>query len=202
MYYYISGILALASMSTVVIDAGGVGYRLTVSSHTLGKLSGKEGSAVKLYTYLVVREDAMELYGFADEDEKAAFELLIGVSGIAAKGAMAILSVLTPEKLSAAILAGDTKSIARANGIGAKTAARVVLDLKDRIGKVINPAEGADLPIPGDAPAGSSELADAQAALMTLGYTRAEAVYALRDADPGADAESLIREGLKKLMKG
>ncbi len=203
MYYYISGTLAFASLSTAVVDAGGVGYRLTISSHTLGKLSGKEGSNVKLFTYFSVREDAMELFGFATEDEKSAFEMLISVSGVGPKAAMAILSVLTPERLSSAILAGDAKSIARANGVGAKTAARVVLELKDKIGKVIDPAEGsAGLPIPEDAPVGSSNLADAQAALMVLGYSRSEAIYALKDADPTLDAESLIREGLKKLMKG
>ncbi len=202
MYYYISGTLAFASLSTAVVDAGGVGYRLTVSSHTLGKLSGKEGSAVKLFTYLSVREDAMELFGFASEEEKSAFEMLITVSGVGPKAALAILSVLTPEQLSAAILSDDSKSIARANGVGAKTAAKVVLELKDRIGKVIRPAEGVSLPIPEDSPVGSSNLADAQAALMVLGYSRAEAVYALRDTDPKLDAESLIREGLKKLMKG
>lgn len=202
MYYYISGTLAFASLSTAVIDAGGVGYRLTISSHTLGKLSGKEGSNVKLFTYFSVREDAMELFGFAAEDEKSAFEMLISVSGVGPKAAMAILSVLTPERLSSAILAGDAKSIAQANGVGAKTAARVVLELKDKIGKVIDPAEGsAGLPIPDDAPVGSSALADAQAALMVLGYSRSEAIYALKDVNPALDAESLIREGLKKLMK-
>ncbi|MGM9636646.1 MAG: Holliday junction branch migration protein RuvA [Eubacteriales bacterium] len=201
MYYYISGTLALAALSTAVIDAGGVGYRLTISSHTLGKLSGKEGSAVKLYTYFSVREDAMELFGFATEEEKKAFEMLISVSGVGPKAALAILSVLTPERLASAVVSGDAKSIARANGVGAKTAARVVLELKDKIAKVIRPEDGSVLPDPDDAPAGTSALADAQAALMVLGYTRSEAIYALRDADPTLDAESLIREGLKKLMK-
>ena len=202
MYYYISGTLALLSLSTAVIDAGGVGYRLTVSSNTFSALAGKEGSPAKLFTYFSVREDAMELFGFADEEEKKAFELLISVSGVGPKAAMAILSVMTPSRLSGAVAAGDAKSIAKANGVGAKTAARVVLELKDKIGKAIGstPANGGGLTA--DIPdIGNSAVADAQAALMVLGYSRAEANYALASLDSGLDTETLIREGLKRLMK-
>ncbi len=202
MYYYISGTLALLSLSTAVIDAGGVGYRLTVSSNTFSALAGKEGSPAKLFTYFSVREDAMELFGFADEEEKKAFELLISVSGVGPKAAMAILSVMTPSRLSGAVAAGDAKSIAKANGVGAKTAARIVLELKDKIGKAIGstPANGGSLTA--DIPdIGNSAVADAQAALMVLGYSRAEANYALASLDSGLDTETLIREGLKRLMK-
>lgn len=202
MYYYISGTLALLSLSTAVIDAGGVGYRLTVSSNTFSALAGKEGSPAKLFTYFSVREDAMELFGFANEEEKTAFELLISVSGVGPKAAMAILSVLTPPRLSGAVMSGDAKSIAKANGVGAKTAARVVLELKDKIGKAIGsaPADGGSLTK--DIPdTGNSAVADAQAALMVLGYSRAEANYALATLDSGLDTETLIREGLKRLMK-
>ncbi len=202
MYYYISGTLALLSLSTAVIDAGGVGYRLTVSSNTFSALAGKEGSPAKLFTYFSVREDAMELFGFADEEEKKAFELLISVSGVGPKAAMAILSVMTPSRLSGAVAAGDAKSIAKANGVGAKTAARIVLELKDKIGKAIgsNSANGGSLTA--DIPdIGNSAVADAQAALMVLGYSRAEANYALASLDSGLDTETLIREGLKRLMK-
>lgn len=202
MYYYISGTLALLSLSTAVIDAGGVGYRLTVSSNTFSALAGKEGSPAKLFTYFSVREDAMELFGFANEEEKTAFELLISVSGVGPKAAMAILSVLTPPRLSGAVMSGDAKSIAKANGVGAKTAARVVLELKDKIGKAIGsaPADGGSLTA--DIPdIGNSAVADAQAALMVLGYSRAEANYALTSLDSGLDTETLIREGLKRLMK-
>ena len=202
MYYYISGTLALLSLSTAVIDAGGVGYRLTVSSNTFSALAGKEGSPAKLFTYFSVREDAMELFGFANEEEKTAFELLISVSGVGPKAAMAILSVLTPPRLSGAVMSGDAKSIAKANGVGAKTAARVVLELKDKIGKAIGsaPADGGSLT--NDIPdTGNSAVSDAQAALMVLGYSRAEANYALATLDRGLDTETLIREGLKRLMK-
>lgn len=202
MYYYISGTLALLSLSTAVIDAGGVGYRLTVSSNTFSALAGKEGSPAKLFTYFSVREDAMELFGFADEEEKTAFELLISVSGVGPKAAMAILSVMTPSRLSGAVMSGDAKSIAKANGVGAKTAARVVLELKDKIGKAIGSAPAGDGSLTADIPdTGNSAVADAQAALMVLGYSRAEANYALARLDSGLDTETLIREGLKRLMK-
>lgn len=203
MYYYISGTLALLSLSTAVIDAGGVGYRLTVSSNTFSALVGKEGSPAKLFTYFSVREDAMELFGFANEEEKTAFELLISVSGVGPKAAMAILSVLTPQRLSGAVMSGDAKSIAKANGVGAKTAARVVLELKDKIGKAIGsaPADGGGSLMKDIPDTGNSTVADAQAALMVLGYSRAEANYALASLDSGLDTETLIREGLKRLMK-
>ena len=202
MYYYISGTLALLTLSTAVIDAGGVGYKLTVSSNTFSALAGKEGSPAKLFTYFSVREDAMELFGFADEEEKTAFELLISVSGVGPKAAMAILSVMTPSRLSGAVMSGDAKSIAKANGVGAKTAARVVLELKDKIGKAIGSAHTDGDKLATDIPdAGNSAVADAQAALMVLGYSRAEANYALAQLDSGLDAETLIREALKQLMK-
>ena len=135
-----------------MVECGGVGYKLTVSAMTLGKIAGKEGNTVKLYAHLSVREDAMELFGFADEEEAEAFRLLIGVSGIGPKAAIAILSVFTPEKLAAAIGAGDTKAIARAQGIGAKTAAawcwnsRINSNFSAKAGK--RPAAPALLPTP------------------------------------------------------
>ena len=111
MYYYISGSLALTGTDYAVIDCTGVGYKLTVSANTLSKLSGKVGEFVKLYSYFSVREDAQELFGFYTEEEKNAFTLLITVSGIGPKAAMAICSVLTPEKLGYAISTADVKAI-------------------------------------------------------------------------------------------
>lgn len=205
MYYYISGTLAELSTSMAVIDAGGVGYMLSISSNTLGRLSGKEGEFVKLFTYFSVREDAMELFGFADEDEKKAFELLISVSGVGPKAALAVLSVLTPDRLSGAVISGDTKLICKANGVGKKIAERIVLELKDKVSKVLgtpNAEVGTARGALSEEPVGTSAVADAHAALMVLGYTRAEASYALETLDQTLDAESLIREGLKRLMKG
>ncbi len=200
MYYYISGILAYTFPGTAVIDAGGVGYKLTISTNTLQKLAGKNETPVKLFTYMGVREDAIELFGFYTEEEKQTFEMLITVSGVGPKAAMAVLSVLTPERLSAAIVNGDSKSISQANGVGAKTAARIVLELKDRISKVITPDDSVGL-IPQEDDGNPSPVADALAVLVSLGYTKQEASYALRGSNPGSDTEALVREALKKLMK-
>ncbi len=203
MYYYISGKLILARLSTAVIDAGGVGYKLTISATTLGKLAGKEGQNALLYTHLSIREDAHELFGFSTEEELSTFRLLTSVSGIGPKAAMAILSVLTPEKLAIAVATGDAKAISKAQGVGAKSAARVVLELKDKLSADLTAAGGAGAD-PGDllaptAPAGN--LADAEAALLLLGYSKQEAQLALKGQDPAKDPDVLIREGLKRLMK-
>ncbi len=200
MYYYISGKLIFARLSTAVIDAGGVGYKMTISATTLGKLAGKEGQNALLYTHLSIREDAHELFGFYSEEEKNTFQLLTSVSGIGPKAAMAILSIMTPEKLAIAVTTGDAKAIAKAQGVGAKSAARVVLELKDKL----TVDASAAIEDEGDlftASAVSNNLADAEAALMVLGYTKQEATHALKGLDPKKDAETLIREGLKKLMK-
>lgn len=201
MYYYISGTLVMARLNTAVIDAGGIGYRMTISAMTLGKLSGKEGQNAKLYTHFSVREDAHELYGFYTEEELNTFRLLIGVSGIGPKAALAILSIMTPEKLAIAVATGDAKAISKAQGVGAKSASRVVLELKDKMKAELTASgsDDSDLFTAIDQPA--SSLADAEAALMVLGYTRQEALYALKGLDASKDAETLIREALKKLMK-
>ena len=201
MYYYVSGELILAEPNTAVIDAGGVGYELTISGNTLGKLAGKNGSRVRLYTHLSVREDAMELYGFATLQELSAFRMLIGVSGIGAKSAISILSLMTPEQFASAVITGDTKSIARAQGIGSKTAARVVLELKDRMAKEFGrEAVGSDAVVGGEE-APQELLSEATNALMVLGYSRAEAAFGLKGADKALDLEQLIRYALAKLMK-
>ena len=201
MYYYISGELVLAEPNTAVVDAGGVGYQMTISGNTLGKLAGKIGSKVKLYTHLSVREDAMELYGFSTLEELSSFRMLISVSGVGAKSAVSILSLMSPERFAAAVMNGDAKAIAKAPGIGSKTAARVILELKDKINKELTSDNdsvigGADL-----LPAEKNNLNEATNALMVLGYTRAEANYALKGADPKADLEGLIKAALAKLMK-
>ena len=135
MFYYISGELAYRDLSTAVIDCGGVGYKLTVSFLTSESLLTKLGKQVKLFTHLAVREDGIELFGFGSYEEKECFNKLTSVSGIGPKAAMSILSTLTPEKLAVAICTEDTKAIAKSPGIGAKSAARIVLELKDKMSK-------------------------------------------------------------------
>ncbi len=201
MYYYISGELVLAEPNTAVVDAGGVGYQLTISGNTLGKLAGKIGTKVKLYTHLSVREDAMELFGFSSLEELSTFRMLISVSGVGAKSAVSILSLMSPERFAAAVMNGDAKAIAQAQGIGGKTAARVILELKDKIKGSISSEDsdsfgGEDIP-----PVTENNINEAANALMVLGYTRAEAAYALKGADSKADLEVLIKTALTKLMK-
>lgn len=199
MFYYLEGTLFLPEYSTAVVDCGGVGYKLTISASTRSEIQSKVGKTVRLYTYLSVREDAMELFGFATEQEKTAYELLIGVSGIGPKAAVAILSALTVERLQKAVLTGDVKAIAQANGVGNKTAARVVLELKDKMAKELG-VSADDLPDTVDA--GEQNVGDVLNALMVLGYTRTEATAALRKMNvAGKSTEELIREGLKLLSK-
>ena len=198
MFYYLEGKLLLPEMNTAVIDCGGVGYRLTVSGSTRQEISSKVGQTVRLYTVLSVREDAMELYGFSTEEERLAYEQLTSVSGVGPKAAISILSALTVERLNKAVLTGDVKSIATAQGVGNKTAARVILELKDHLAKVLG-MKAEDLP---DVPDGGQDLGDALNALMVLGYTRAEATAALRKIKTaGKSTEGLIKEGLKILSK-
>ena len=198
MFYYLEGKLLLPEMNTAVIDCGGVGYRLTVSGSTRQEISSKVGQTARLYTLLSVREDAMELYGFSTEEERLAYEQLTSVSGVGPKAAISILSALTVERLNKAVLTGDVKSIATAQGVGNKTAARVILELKDHLAKVLG-MKAEDLP---DVPDGGQDLGDALNALMVLGYTRAEATAALRKIKTaGKSTEELIKEGLKILSK-
>ena len=199
MYYYISGELILADPVMAVIDAGGIGYRIFISGNTLGKLAGKIGSKVRLYTHFSVKEDAMELYGFYTEEELSSFRMLISVSGVGAKSAISILSLMTPERFAAAVVNGDAKAISKAQGIGSKTAQRIILELKDKIGKdlTVSDDDGLNIAVPDSA----GNVSEATNALMVLGYTRSEAAFALKGLDPSSDLEALIRQALTKLMK-
>jgi len=202
MYQYFSGTLDEVGLDYAVIDCTGIGYRLTISANTMAKLSGKRGEFVKLYAYLSIREDAHELFGFFTEEEKTAFCLLITVSGIGPKAAMAILSVLTPEKLGVAISYGDVKAITAANGVGKKGAERVILELKDKYNKSVSYEETGILSdLPDDTAEGQSARSDAIAVLSSLGYTRQEINFALKGLSAGLDCDGLVRSALGKLMK-
>ena len=201
MFYYLDGTLAEREAGLAVIDCGGVGYRLTISLTTSDALSSKVGARVKLYTYLQVKEDGMELFGFRDKDELDCFRLLIGVSGVGPKAAMAVLSIFTPDRFRLAVCTEDTKALAKAPNVGAKTAARIVLELKDKIAGLTlrTPATGGSTA--GTAPVIGGKLGDAIEALMTLGYDRASAMNALS----GLDAEKLslndlISQALRKFL--
>lgn len=207
MFYYIEGRLAYLNESFAVLDAGGVGYKLTITHTTYESmpphLSVSTPPTVRLYTYMAVREDDVELFGFRNEEELDTFKLLITVSGVGPKAAIAILSVFSPDKLAAAICSEDTKAISRANGIGAKTAARIVLELKDKITRTVSSVsdaqggDGATTPI-----SASSSISDAQSALLVLGYTRSEIANAFKQIDPsGKETDAIIRLALKQLSR-
>lgn len=205
MFYYISGGLAVLEAGFAVIDAGGVGYRLTVSQTTHDALPrpAQPMPHVRLFTYMAVREDAVELFGFATNEELSSFRLLISVSGVGPKAAMAILSLLTPEKFALAVCTEDTKALSKASGVGAKTAARIVLELKDKLlreSPVDRPTAAAlETITPG---ASTNRLTEAQDALIVLGYSRGEALNALRATDTtGMEVEDIIKAALKQLMK-
>jgi len=199
MFYYIKGELVYTDPTSAVVDCGGVGYKMSVSKNTLARLT-KRGEKVCLYTYFYVREDAVELLGFYTEAELEAFKLLITVSGIGPKAAMSILSVLTPEKFALAVTMGDTKAIAKASGVGSKTAARVVLELKEKVAKAF-PTEASaedELPVTDELVFGNTE--EAIGALMVLGYSRQEAQAALKGVDPLLSLEDMITAALRKMM--
>ena len=207
MFYYISGKLAHLDPSFAVVDAGGVGYKLTISGTTHADmpphLTVTPPPTVKLYTYMSVREDGVELFGFSKEEELSSFKLLITVSGVGPKAAISILSQLTPQKLAIAICTDDKKAISKANGIGPKTAARIVLELKDKLQKE-TVIEGDSLLSVDDSVnlSTSSKRKDAEDALSVLGYSRSEAAAALRTIDTeNLELDEIIRLALKKLMR-
>jgi Holliday junction DNA helicase RuvA len=175
MFYYISGQLAHLDPSFAVLDVSGVGYKLTISGSTHSAmpphLNTSETPTVKLYTYLAVREDDIELFGFISEEELSAFKMLITVSGVGPKAAISILSTLTPAKLAIAICTDDKKAIAKANGIGPKTAARIILELKDKLQKEVGSDAYADSPAAEELSAvigASTKKRDAEDALSVL----------------------------------
>ena len=199
MFYYIKGKLVLTDPTTAVVDCGGVGYKLAVSANTLAKLT-RIGDEICLYTHMSVKEDAVELLGFYTTEELAAFKLLITVSGIGPKGAMGVLSVLTPEKFALAVSTGDAKAIAKAPGVGAKTAARIILELKDKVAKNLpmgTADEDDDFEMP--TAASKSNVEEAITALMVLGYTRGEAQAALKGVDATLSLENMITAALRKM---
>ncbi len=204
MFYYLNGILALNEAGTAVVDCGGVGYKLTTSLITSELLSDKLGQMVKVYTHLAVREDGIELFGFESNEERECFNKLITVSGVGPKAAMSILSIMTPDNFALSVCTEDIKAISKASGIGAKTAARIVLELKDKLSTELSAYNGKSTSSPKrGAPviAISGNLAEATEALMVLGYDKNAVANAISGLDPKEDTGEIIRLALKKLAK-
>ena len=195
MYYYVKGILARKGDGFIVVEAGGVGYMIYTSLNSI-TLAPAVGSEITMYTYLYVREDVMDLYGFTSQEEKDMFMKLISVSGVGPKAALAILSVSTPAKLAAAVVTNDTKTITKASGVGPKMAQRVILELKDKI-------DAASLNIDADdlgEEAPSDNKNEAISALMALGYSLADAQNAVRKTDGTLSVEEIIKKALTSLL--
>ena len=202
MFYYLNGELAVRDINTCVIDCGGVGYSLTVSLITSESLASKLGTKVKLYTYLSVREDGVELFGFGSTEERNAFNMLTSVSGVGPKAALNILSIMTPERLALAVCNEDAKSIAKAQNVGAKTAARIILELKDKVAKAVVTGSGATKTAGAIGAAhhvASGNLSEATEALMVLGYDKSSVITVLSTIDPATPVADMIRLALKKL---
>ena len=201
MFYYLDGTVAELLPYLAVIDCGGVGYACKTTNNTLSAL--KKGQRGKLYTYLNVGDSVFELYGFATQSELNSFKMLIGVSGVGPKAALAILSVGTPETLAMAVVTGDEKSLTAAPGIGKKIAQRIILELKDKMAK----ETGGSLDFSGGkgGPAlamYASKASEAAQALAVLGYTSQEVSAALKGLDvETTPLEEIVRQGLKRMAR-
>lgn len=194
MIAFLKGRLAAKTKSSVVIDVGGVGYAVGMSAHSLSNMPAV-GEPVQVHTYLLVREDALTLYGFADMAEKALFERLISVSGVGPKVALAALSSYTTEALSNAIIASDTAAVSRIPGIGKKTAQRIILELQGTLESASRQQD--DLFQAGRAHAVKAATED----LLAMGFSSAEAEVALKGAAADADEAALLQYALKRLGK-
>ncbi len=201
MFYYLDGTVAEILPGLAVIDCGGVGYACLTTNHTLSQL--RKGERSKLYTYLNVGESVFDLYGFASSKELESFRMLLGVSGVGPKAALAILSACTPEALALAVVSGDEKALTAAPGVGKKIAQRIILELKDKLARE-SAATGLDFSSGNAAKvsAFTSKAGEAAAALAVLGYSAQEAAAALKGLDTDAlSLEELIRQALKRMAR-
>ncbi|MBR6391846.1 MAG: Holliday junction branch migration protein RuvA [Eubacterium sp.] len=197
MIYNVKGVLSYADPAFAVVECGGVGFKCFISVTTLRQLPSV-GKEVNLFTHMAVREDAIDLYGFYELSELEAFKLLITVSGVGPKAAMAILSALPPDRLSIAVSSGDVRSIQQANGVGKKTAERVVLELKDKMAGI--GSSGVASVVEGiQSVASSSNASEAVEVLISLGYERSDAATAVGALDKSLSVDEMIRLALKQL---
>lgn len=199
MLYNIRGKLTVSDVNFIVVECGGVGFKCFTTLNTVKNI-GRTGNEVNVFTYLAVREDAMDLYGFATLDELNAFRLLISVSGIGPKAAAAILSELAPDRLAVCIASGDAKAITKAQGVGKKTAERVVLELKDKMGSIAV-GDTSDVVSSVASVGESSNSAEAVEALVALGYSQSDAAVVVGGMDKSLSVDEMIRNGLKQLAK-
>lgn len=198
MYAYIKGTLEEKSTDSIVVETAGIGYKIYVSEHTMAKL-GEIGEKVKIYTHYHVREDNISLYGFMSNEELKMFELLLQVSGIGAKTAIAMLSNITPSKFALAIISNDLKTLTKIPGIGNKSAQRMVLELKDKLKTQTAIEDDEEETTPND---NSESINEAEQALQILGYNKSEISKVFDKFDThNLSTEDLIKEALKRLAR-
>ena len=197
MLYSVKGELIHLEPRMAVISCGGVGFRCQITMNTARQMPAIGGEAM-LYTMMNVREDAIELFGFADQGELNCFKQLIGITGVGPKAANAILSEMSPERVAMAVAAGDYKSLTRAQGVGPKLAQRIVLEMKDKVGALQSGGDTMDM---GVAVSASGNAAQAVDALTVLGFTAGEASMAVGKLDSSMSVETMVREALKLLAK-
>lgn len=196
----LNGKLILKELNYVVVECGGVGLKCFVTQNTHASV-GNIGDTVFLYTYLAVREDALDLYGFSDSGELEVFKLITSVSGVGSKMGLAILSEFTPDKILLSIASGDAKTLTAASGVGNKIAQRIVLELKDKVGSISTVNTTFDVKSIGNATVNTASK-EAIEALVSLGYTQSEASLAVGKLDQTLDTNELIKQALKSLARG
>lgn len=198
MFYSVKGTLIHTEPGLAVVECGGVGFKCFTTLNTLRSLP-KQGEQVTLFTHLNVREDALDLFGFASMSELNCFKMLTGVSGVGPKVGLAILSELAPEQVAMAVASGDSKTLTRASGVGAKLAQRITLELKD---KVKGMQTSGDAFAAAGVVSASSNAASAVSALAVLGYSPSDAAAVVGRFDSSLPVEELIRQSLKAMASG
>lgn len=196
----LNGKLIIKELNYIVVECGGVGFKCFVTQNTHASV-GNVGDTVFLYTYLSVREDALDLYGFCDSNELEVFKLITSVSGVGSKIGLAILSEFTADKIMLYIASGDAKSLTAASGVGIKLAQRIVLELKDKVGNITASDISLDIKAVGNATVNSNSK-EAIEALVTLGYSQSEASLAVGRLDGSLDTNELIKQALKSFARG
>ncbi len=197
MFYYLNGTVTVLDQNLAVVDCGGVGYACRTTNYTLARL--QLGKPAKLYTYCNIREDAFDIYGFSTREEMNCFEQLLSVSGVGPKAALAILSVVSPDQFTLAVMTQDDKTLTMAQGVGKKMAQRILLELKDKI-------SGQQMELTSASMAGApvvrgSKSAEATAALASLGYSTAEIGAALKGIDvENLPLEEIVRQALRAMV--
>ena len=200
MFYSLTGKIVYSDATRLAIECQGIAFEVTTSVNTLRRI-GNVGEIATVYTHLAVREDGVELFGFYDNEELAYFRMLISVSGVGPKAAVAILSVLTPDMLALSITAGDVKSITKAQGVGPKIAQRIVIELKDKVSKLVPQRVSTEKFNEAVAPCCNGNCEEAVSALVALGYTSAEASKAMASLDMTQSVEDLIKQALRNLAR-